>query len=177
MIQATIQAEISDKNEKLLETYPEKPANSLLKNFISMLGFHLQQGGSWTVKKTSGSVEILFPPDLKDFWFQDGGTYGIRVGSGSTPVTMDNYTWTNLGSLTLGNHSFAVDSPASNIFRLRVSRTISNPTGSPIQVNEVCWIPQMWHQASNLMIDRTLYSVSIPGLGSTTITYRIWITL
>ena len=173
MIYATIQANVFDKDKTLIEVGEEKPSNSLLKNFITMLLGQMFQSGHYG--KSTAETVFWDPGDSKHFQFTNNWR-GMRVGSNIASVTMEDYNLTLLGA-SYGNHT-VLENIGPTSADITVQRTFTNnsPT-TPMSVGEVGWYSGLWTGASNQLIERTVYITTIPPLGSITLTYRIYITI
>jgi len=177
-LRTEIGAEIRDPKGVLIRRVPFQPCHSLLKGFIQVLAAqmgHMEQ----TVKQYSGTVASDGPDSYALSCAGTTSTYhGIVIGSGTTPVTMEDYfveTHLSVG-FGFGSNVFAVENPDSATWRLAISRGIANNTGADVDVKEVGLVGLFSH-FKWICFDRTLYEVSFADGETLTLTYRISISL
>jgi len=121
-------------------------------------------------------------------------SYGIVVGSGSTTLTLDQYTLatkishgTGSGQLSYGISTFddlGLDMTVSPpVYRFRLLRTFTNNTSAPININEVGIIGRSYWKFTSVaqdikyMISRdvlpTTYTVPAGGTATVAITIEV----
>jgi hypothetical protein len=140
--------------------------------------------GEWYA---SGSAVSGFTPMAVN---STAGTdsYGIVVGSGSTPQTYSDYALANqikngtgAGQLSYGAHA-TTSSYGSTSSYITISRTFTNQSGSAIVVREVGMIARQVGTASNsntvdvkYLIARDVLAnpVTVNNLGTLTVTYTL----
>ena len=106
---------------------------------------------------------------------------GIMIGTGTTVVAMtDTKLVTQVTTnITYGASVITAENPNASTWRAAIARPFTNSTGSVLNVTEVGLVSRGYDGSANrnFIIDRTLYSISIPNGATVTITYRITITL
>jgi len=173
VIYATIQA-LAYEKDRLVYTYPEKQANSLVSNFMKTL-YSAMNGSDIKVISTGGS-EVTLSPSVLYFSLTQSVGEGMRIGSGANPVTMADYRLQSeiTTNISFSGHNFVVSIVNDATARLEITRSFTNTSGSSIQVNEVALYTRTGGYVA-YMIDRTLYQATIPAYGGITVTYRIYI--
>ena len=126
-----------------------------------------------------------FPGTLSQSFSTTANSAGIKVGSGTTPATANDY---NLGSqITSGisgsiSRNRSVDSNGNPIASLLV--TITNTGSAPVTIGEIGYFAEVRVSATSdqtsgstgyTMIDRTVLDnpITIPASGAATITYAL----
>lgn len=178
-LKVTISAKVYDKHGNLVRKYRPRAAHSFLAQFIETL--HVQMSKIPTNITHLAGNEIALVPSLDNFRVQCGASslnYGILIGSGNTPVDIDDYTLETkiTANLTVSVHTFVLSYPTPKSRRLAISRTFINALASPMPIEEVA----LYTDASATGIyclDRTLYSVAIPASSSLALTYRITVSV
>jgi hypothetical protein len=139
--------------------YRRYRSDSFVGNFFKFLYHQIGRASSYT---SFTSVNEIFLPgssdDIKQF--PDGTlvdamadiarslvttTTGIIVGSGTTAVSLDDYSLasqipngTGAGQLVYGSNSITtIDQTLSNLWFYRISRTFTNQSTTPITITEV----------------------------------------
>lgn len=163
-------------------------ANSIVNAFIALLQaqFLAGLGSTISVKDTGGTIRNIYNGNQSYNAMHVNSpagdtSYGIVVGSGTNAVNINNYqlqtlitNGTGSGQLQYGatviNSTFQiVGSDAYFSF----SRTITNNSGTDITVNEIGLIVNQYINSYKFLIDRTLYTMTVPNTGGKTITYTI----
>ena len=105
-------------------------------------------------------------------------TLGLVIGSGTTPVKMDDYQVETQLTANIAHawDSFATENPDAATWRAAISRGFTNNTGAAVTVKEVALYCRMGSSYRGC-IDRTLYEVTFQAGETLTLTYRISITL
>lgn len=180
LIISFIEARLETSAGKLIKLLPIVQCHSLLTAFVQCLGVHLSQS-SRTVTDTGNASRTISisSGNFKVAAVADETTYGIVIGTGEDPVTMADY---KLGSqvttnITYGNVAVSDESPDSSSSRSKISRPFLNNTGSPLNVTEVGLVGNFTSGNYKVLLDRTLYNVTIPYGVSVTITYYLTVSL
>ena len=172
MIYATIQA-LAYEKDRLVYTYPEKQANSLVSNFMKTLCSAML----WSDLKiiSTGGSEASVMPTSGIFTLVASSSEGMRIGSGTDPVTMADYRLQSeiTTNINFSSHNFVVSIVNDATARLEITRSFTSTSGSSIQVNEVALYTRTGGSVV-YMLDRTLYQATIPAYGAITVTYRIY---
>ena len=191
------EVEVKDKKGKVI--HKEKGlSKSLLKNFI--LWWHskftiddIDIGGAaaWTAKNIQG-VEKGFPESGTS---EEGGwgtfgskvtetNFGLRVGTGTTPVTPEDYELetiiahgTGSGQMLYSAQTYEAVEVISNTSRFRITRVFTNNSGASISVKEIGAAMGLWDNTSAygylLYLRDVLASPSsVPDGASLTLRYR-----
>ena len=172
----------------------ESIARSFVKNFLNMWFAEFnRQNGLTTVVDMSGSSwgsqrAGTYGYDWMGLNASSGvDTYGIVVGSGSTPVTADDYNLaskiqhgTGAGQLSYG--SCAVDVPvvSGNNIDLTISRTFTNGSGADVTINEIGLVARWYNGAyRSIMIARDVLNtpVTVANGQNATVQYIIRTTI
>lgn len=170
MIKATIQAVSFDKEGRVVRVWPEKETNSLVFAFVKT--FCPQFGGpSIQTLNTSGTLVTLVATN--DFFRANESNSSIRIGSGTDPVTMDDYklqseitTGISFGTVYVSH--VVIDTTSI----CQITRTFTESTGTPRTINEVGLYAR--NSTNIILVERTLYSATLPANGSLTLTYKIY---
>ena len=174
-LKVSISARLYDHQGNPVRQYKSKSADSFLAQFIEFLHLQMKQDVTTITTTTGSEVEIgtsLY--SLRVNADAADNTYGLVIGSGTDPVTIDDEVLqTQITSdLTVSAHTFVLSYPAANTRRLAISRTFTNTSASPMAIEEVA-LYTIHVLVDVYCLDRTLYSVSIPASSSITLTYRI----
>ncbi|GAH94903.1 unnamed protein product [marine sediment metagenome] len=174
-LKVSISARLYDHHGHLVRKYRPKAAHSFLAQFIEYLYIQMSQTQT-DVTKTDGSDYNVIPAILNLSVNAPASdlNYGLLIGSGTDPVTIDDYVLQSqiTSDLTVLAHTFSLSYPSSNTRRLSISRTFTNTSLSPMSIEEVV-LYTIYAGLMYFCLDRTLYSVSIPASSSLTLTYRI----
>jgi len=207
---------IKDKDGKIIKQHKQR-SHSFVSNFLTMLAnLMLNTNGEY-------NNYYYFVATTGQWWSYDGAytivnntlnildvandsTYGIVVGTGTTPPTPKDYilgnqivNGTGNGQLVYGAHSVTpasgtsgiqagtsqpstgVLTPSGNTTSFQISRTFTNQSGASITVSEVGIIAKVIGEGDNtitvLIIHDLLSSaITIPNGGVMGITYTISVT-
>jgi len=154
-----LEVEVKDKSGNILHIHRQK-SKSLLKNFAQMLScmFTAERNAvSTTITNTSGTSQTFFASFFGTNPSYTIGvaplcmnapagndTHGIQVGSGSTPVSRDDYKLdtkishgSGSGQLQYGAMTIGIPNgtPPNTVFS--VSRTFTNGSGADVTINEI----------------------------------------
>ena len=175
-----IGAEIKSPNGRITRQL-FRPCNSLVKGFIQILMAQTEYNVQQTIKDTSGTnrTDTADKAAFRSAHSTTSTTYGILIGVGTTPVTIDDYNLASkiTTSITHNNGTAALEHPDANTWRLALSRGFANNTGSIVHIKEVGLIGKFGYNAYDVLLDRTLYDVDIPISSTLTMTYRISVTI
>lgn len=155
--------------------YKPRPAHSFLAQFIEFLFIQMSQTGTYLTRVNG--AELTNNPTILNFRVNADAsvlTWGLLIGSGTDPVTIDDYALQTpiTADLTVTAHTFLLSYPTTNARRLSISRTFTNGSGSTMSIEEVA-LYTFLTPSYYICQDRTLYSVGIPAASSLTLTYRI----
>lgn len=175
-----IDAKVFDpRTGKVIEILPPRPANTFVQNWIKMLYAAMNGAGS-----LSGCVDITNTARTESYstWPLNcagsaGSTVcGTVIGTGTNAVTLADYKLQTqvTTNITHGAQAFSLNSPDASHYQMIMSRMFTNGTGSTLNITEV-GVYTYDSSAYHLMLDRTLFSVSVPNTLSTTLTYT-WTT-
>jgi hypothetical protein len=179
-IKIQVRAIVHTKDGRIFKKYPWKNANSLIKAFIQILMVHMSQANQ-TIKDTSG-VNKSVGTSLSNFAATAGAnvtTYGILIGSGTTPVTMEDYKLEAqiITNVAHGAQAVALENPNASTWRILLTRVFTNNTGGILGVKEVGFNALAIGPGNYFCCERTLYSVDVPDGYPITFQYRITISL
>lgn len=174
-LKCSISARLYDHHGKLLRKYRPKAAHSFLAQFLELL--KVQMSTTAEIITTITDTEQSVTTNASNLQVPAGASnllQGMLIGSGSDPVTIDDYKLQSkiTTDLTASVVSFSLSYPTANTRRLSISRTFTNGSINPMAIEEVALYTYS-HTAVYICLDRTLYSVSIPAESSLTLTYRI----
>lgn len=178
-LKVTISARLYDHHGKLVRKYRARAAHSFLAQFIEFL--HAQMASvATTITRTTGAEQSVSPhaANLAVKALASNLTYGMLIGSGTTPVDIDDYVLETpiTANLTASIHTFTLSYPTASSRRLSISRTFTNALASPMAIEEVAIYG--WDASMNTYcLDRTLYSIAIPASSSLELTYRITVSV
>jgi len=215
-IDITLTATVKDKNGKVIKIHKQH-SHSFVANFLAMLGSALNQQynsniSNWTIyyyRGTNGLYNAFSAPSIQlDMFFNindvaNDSSYGIVVGTGTTPPTASDYALENQiangtgsGQLNYGPHTF-IPSPSGasqgnsattptaglinvsgNVSSFEIQRTFTNNSGATITVSEVGIYTETYTYATTtvfvmLIHDLLSSAISIPNGSTLTITYTI----
>lgn len=178
-LQVSISARLFDHHGKLIRKYRPRPAHSFLAQFIEYLHAQMAQAATSITKidGTEGSASgnqynFRINTPASDI------TWGMLIGSGTTPVDIDDYKLETpiTTNLTASLHTFVLSYPTPSSRTLAISRTFTNALASPMAIEEVA-IYSKDGATYTMCLDRTLYSVAIPASSSLELTYRITVSV
>lgn len=165
--------------KRILTSSKWKPANSLLGALIKRLwsawqnyAANIVDTGGTSRSIAASTQDIVTAP-------ADTTTYGIVVGTGTNPVTIDDYKLQTQVTTNIGHYATttSLENPDANTWRVNVVRQINNNTGSPLAITEVALYVTNSGAAYKLCFDRSLYNLTIPNGAARVITYRISATI
>jgi hypothetical protein len=163
----------------IISSFPWKPANSLLKQFTQLMHIQLSQINQF-VTRTSGATLELGPSsdNLLVTAASAQTSWGMVIGSGTTPVTMLDYKLETqlISNVNHGAMTFAIENPDASTWRTAITRVFTNNTGATLTIREV-GLYATTASTYFFCIDRTLYSVDVPSGVGVTFTYRITVSL
>jgi len=207
---------VKDKDGKIIKQHKQR-SHSFLRNFLAMIGslminpfdsygnyyYFLSTGNGWF---SYDPANTIYQTTLTMLDSANDSTYGIVVGTGTTPPTPQNYqlqsqiaNGTGSGQLVYGAHSVSptpgttlldgqsatpstgVLTPSGNTTSFSISRTFQNQSGASITVSEVGIIARVIAYSDlkpYVLIIRDLLSspITIPNGGVMAITYTISVT-
>jgi len=203
---------IKDKNGKIIKQHKQH-SHSFVSNFLAliaqaMLNPYNNVSNFYGYKGAGGNVQFVETSSstgmttIENFMTMlDGAndsSYGIVVGTGTSPPTPNDYTMeseipngTGTGQLVYGSHSVSPPggttssptllTPSGNTTSFSVSRTFQNQSGASITVSEVGIFIMQYAQSGNIitvLITHDLLSspITIPNGGVMAITYTISVT-
>jgi len=173
------------KTKKIIKVIPmrrkilEREAHSFVVNFFKILRTILADLEETGVGVDGSSVAIHDTDDLGLYRvIAEGGddSYGIVVGTGTTPPTPDDYTLeskiphgTGAGQLSYGETGVSAVSAKDNNIYLYIDRTFTNLSGADIDISEVGLITYIsrW-----LLIARDVFSPPITVADGAAVTIR-----
>lgn len=174
-LKVTISARLYDHHGKLIRKYRPRAAHSFLAQFIELL--HAEMSSTETSITMTNGAEGAFNQCLYNFRIDAPATdfdYGILIGSGDTPVDIDDYALETplTADLAISDTTFVLSYPTAASRRMAISRTFTNQLASPRAIEEV--VIYCYNQyGTYVCIDRTLYSIGIAASSSLELTYRI----
>ncbi len=180
--------EVRDKNGKVIVKRKEK-INSFLYNYYSIARVWAVKGIATILKDTSGNNT----PTINSWNIQNSAganapegddSYGIVVGSGSTPVDVQNdynlankiSNGTGSGQLQYGSTSMTDDMTQLPKMILEVKRTFINNSGDNVTVNEIGLVIKINDGSNdyNVMIVRdVITATTVPNGGTLAVTYKL----
>ena len=200
-VEVSLNVEVKDKYGKIIRKL-ERKSESLLNNFMEMLTsamvlapYSLKDVGgndrtvSLFVPSTSETPVELTPMDV--LAGDDIDSYGIQVGTGTTPVTSQDYALASKishgsasGQLDYGACSLETKAITNNTSYARYRRDFTNLSGATITVNEIGLVAKHkrvigattegeWYF---LIIRDVITAVDVPDGGTLTVRYEIRVT-
>ena len=157
-------------------------ANSLVGNFINLLGYQLSIVGVPNVKDTLGvsrlfSTNLTFPVNAA----VGIDTYGLVVGTGTTAVSIADYKLqtqilhgSTSGKLSHGAVTFTPPFNSGSSQIIEVVRTFNNNSGGDITITEIGLVCA---PSQNYLFERTLATKVVVNGGATTIRSQIIVTV
>jgi hypothetical protein len=160
---------------------PYEPANSLVKQFIQLLC--AQMSAVATAALDTSNVSKNCTAHASNLGANAGATittYGILLGTGTTPPAIDDYKLQTpvTANITHGIMTFAVENPSASTWRLSLARIFTNLTGAPLAVKEIALYLLGFAGGSTFhCADHSLYTVTVAVNASLTLTYRFTISI
>ncbi len=153
--------------------------------FLSFLYMQMANGGLNNIKDVNGGLQTLAAAS-NSFGMNAGAGavyFGILVGTGTTPVTVTDYSLatrinngSGAGQLNYLIVSITTPATVGNTQSFTVSRGFTNNSGNSITVNEVGMVSNDSGSAY-VLIDRTLMSFSIANGATGIVTYTIQVSV
>ena len=190
-IKLIYEIEIRDKEGKLIKSIKGK-SKSLLKNFMLVLRGTFYGTLASRIENildrdnVSHTFPYLYTPDYDHMsinaWANDDN-YGIIVGTGDSPVSVDDVdlespisNGTGSGQLLYGETTIEAVQTSDSISSFRVTRSFTNSSGAPITVKEIgIAIKHRHRDDGNIYIliarDVLVSPTSIPDGASFTVRY------
>jgi len=151
-----VELEVRDEKGRIIKAKRFR-GHSFLRQFIAMLRgimFHAHgasNSGNTTVVDVTGasrsypsSAGVLHSSGMPLNCPSASSEYGLVVGTGTAPNTVDTYALQSLiphgtgsGQLSYGSHTFESLLVSSNTIYFRIIRTFTNNSGASITVNEI----------------------------------------
>ena len=203
---------VKDKDGKIIKQHKQR-SHSFVSNFLAliaqaMLNQYNNVSNFYGYKGAGGNVQFVSTDStpglttIENFMTMldsaNDSSYGIVVGTGTSPPTPNDYTMENeisngtgTGQLVYGSHSVSPPggttssptllTPSGNVTSFTVSRTFQNQSGASITVSEVGIFIKQYAQGGNIitvLITHDLLSsaITIPNGGVMAITYTISVT-
>jgi len=187
-----IEIEVTDENGRLLERRREE-SHSWVGNFVKALfgTLYTHLRSQVTSVKLVDGTEKAFPnlniqtePYMKLKAAEGDDTHGVVVGSGDTPVSIDDYNLaskipngTGAGQLSYGPVTMDAPMKTDSGYLFRVVRTFTNNSGGDITVKEVGLIAYHKHVdgAVYFLIARDVLAspVTVPNGSTLTVRYIV----
>ncbi|RLE87271.1 MAG: hypothetical protein DRJ67_05130 [Thermoprotei archaeon] len=175
------------KTKKIIKVIPmrrkilEREAHSFVENFFRILRTMLTSLDEEVVATDGGSTSITDTQDLGSIRVTAVGgddSYGIVVGSGTTPPTPGDYTLeskiphgTGAGQLSYGETGVSAVSVKGNDIYLYIDRTFTNLSGADIDISETGLIG--WNtSADHVLLARDVFSPPLTVADGAAITIR-----
>ncbi|MCR6691590.1 MAG: hypothetical protein MRT15_04300 [archaeon YNP-LCB-003-016] len=200
MLKGTIEILVKDENGKIVK-YGRHEMHSFLNNFLKFLEAFMRSNGtgSVTITDTGGTGrtvygthrDILFHAQMGVLAPDNDDTYGIIVGSGTTPVNLNQYALVSkishgTGSGQLDYNPITVDdynvdtSVSPPVYRLRFVRSFANASGATVTINEVGIVVR--YRCNNdlrFLVARDVLptSYTVPAGGSATVAVTVEVEL
>jgi len=174
-MKAYIKGTIFDKNGALLEDREFEEAHSLLPNILKVLYVYLSQVAGYGVITSGAGAAISVNVAWLSVNAADNTTnYGILIGSGTTAPAFTDYSMTSQTVTSVYHRvvNFAINNPTANSIEIIISRTFQNNTGSILTISEVGLVSYQGSGSNLLMLDHTLYTVTVPIGGAITLAYK-----
>jgi len=179
-IKIQVRAVVHTKEGRVFKAYPWKNANSLIKQFIQLLLVGMANANQ-TINNVTGAPSVVDPGYtlLNATAALNITTKGILIGSGTTPVTMTDYSLQTKLTTNVAHAAvvIALENPNASTWRIALSRIFTNNTGGTLSVKEVALYVSSGSGAVICCAERTLYAVDVPDGYPITFQYRITITL
>lgn len=208
-IKVTVEAKVITKDKKIIKIHKQH-SHSFVQNYLGQLAtmfsgvsyyyvMRNNSGNYYTIGGTGQSLDIDM--DINDG--SNSSSYGIVVGTGTTPPTPNDYNLGNLiengtstNTLSYGSTAFIPNgltstlsptstSPSSgfvtingNISSIQIQRTFTNNSGATITITETGIVaiiagPGPTNYSTLIIHDLLSSAISIPNGSTLTITYTI----
>ncbi len=171
-VKVTLEIAIKDKNGNIIKRHKQR-SHSFVSNYLAFIGTFMSMSyfgpfSSYWIRNTSGVWQTYNNPNYASVNgvmavndSNNDSTYGIVVGTGTTPPTANDYNMENIiangtssGQLQYGSHTFnpetisggynQTSTPTSglvavngNTTSFQIMRTFTNSSGNSITVSEV----------------------------------------
>jgi len=167
----------------------QKKSESFIRQFIEALFIYFSGQSdllSIPVKCTDNLTRYFYPtyPGLNVSAGVGADTWGIRIGTGSTAPTINDYNVeAGIAHATMNHGAVTFGLPASDAStsQFTVTRDFSNVSGGVVTVNEIALIALLYKAQTSytVMIIRDVISggISVPNGQTLTINYRIQVTI
>lgn len=178
--------EVKDKDGKLLQRV-SAPSKSFVRQWYDIMSAHADDA-SRTCKDTGGIDRNVSPDDWD--WYAGGGlgvtTYGIRVGKGTTAVTISDYKLetpiehgTGLDQLDHLGTTWEEPAVVGSTCSFWIRRSMVNNSGSTITGIKEIGVYNRFTASYYMLGFRDVLpsAVYIPHGGSITVTYTIGVTV
>ena len=162
-----------------------RKARSFVKAFIGLLNVQMA-GASRSIIDTGGTSRSISNSSYNFQVTAGAGTsaYGIQVGTGTNPVTIDDYKLqsqiahgTGAGQLQYGATSVDAYAVSSGKAFFNVQRLFTNNSGGDITVKEIGLVSCIGGTSYYGLLDRTLMEFTIPNGGTRGVSYEIRVTV
>jgi hypothetical protein len=179
-IKLQVRAIIHTKDGRIFIKYPWKNANSLINAFIQILMAQMTQANQTIKDVLNANISVpAYSQNFQAIAELGNTTYGILIGSGTTPVAMADYKLETqiITNVAHAATSIALQNPNASTWRIALSRIFTNNTGGILAIKEVALYIVGAATPNYFCGERTLYSVDVPDTYPITFQYRITITL
>jgi hypothetical protein len=158
-----------------------KKANTLVRGFYDIL-FNRFSRTVTAVVRTDGisQGDQVYFRDFSINALSGDTTFGIVVGTGTSPVSMMDFRLASLiahgvgaGKLVYGSVGFTPIEIIGNMIRFQITRLLTNNSGADITVNEVGLIVRYGLNDLRVLIDRTLATFIVPNGSSRNVIYEL----
>ena len=179
-IEAWIDGEIRDGRGRIIKKLRPRRARSYVLAFLDHLGVAMSYVAV-AILDTGGVSRSVAA--YASFMRVDAGaattTYGIVIGTGTTPVALADYKLETQVVTNITHSSVTVAAPTTDgTTRLfEIVRTFTNNTGATIDITEVGLYCLTGSSSYKFCLDRSLYSVSVNNGASVSLRYRIKVTV
>jgi hypothetical protein len=184
-----VQAEIRDKNGKVIRRTRKKLCRSYVRQMIDLLYAEFALDSGVITKDTAGTMRSIWNP--AGYWKGLGAAcgaastlYGILAGTGASPTTISDHVIQTL--ITHGDTSTKLNYGATSVgtvaivgstAKFTIARTLTNNSGADISVTEVVLVLACTSTVYYFLVERTLLSFTITNGTSGTVTYTISVTV
>jgi hypothetical protein len=180
----TFLVEVTDKEGRLLQRI-EAPSRSYVEQWNRVI--NVQAKGTASTIKDTGGVSRSISPAGSNLLINSGAgvtAYGIRIGKGSTPVTITDYALetplaegTGVDQLTHLASTYTTPAVAGSDCSFTIRRTMINNSGATIAgINEIGAYLRMGSYYGLAFRDVLASPASVPDGGGITVTYTIEVT-
>lgn len=175
-IHANIQ--IRNKNGKIVKDFTRE-CNSYVRQFVEIIRGSMNNTTDNIIDTTNTARALITTTSIFKTTASSGETtFGIRVGTNSTAVSISDYELgaiiahgTSSGQLQYGACSVGTPSVVGSTCSFTVARTFTNNSGASITVKEVGLA--VANSTRYYLIERTLLNFDIANTESATVTYTI----